>query len=179
MRRLLLLLLLSAALTCVADQVPFAIVYGPTAAFNIAAPDGWVIDNSAGAQQGLHCVLFRKGQTWQKAEPFMYAKVPNTSEEDAESFAKTAIAEMKKQRGEYQVKRVGTGTTKRGEKYFINEYSPAEKYPRIERVAYGQLPNAIAYVVYSADGEAMLRKHEGALKQLLDSFSAMTREQKE
>ena len=55
----------------------------------------------------------------------------------------------------------------------------SEKYPRIERVAYVQLPNAIAYVVYSADAEAVFRKHEGALKELLDSFSAMTRKPKE
>jgi hypothetical protein len=44
-----------------AEQVPFAIVYGPKAAFNIAAPDGWVIDNTAGAENGLPCVLYRKG----------------------------------------------------------------------------------------------------------------------
>ena len=179
MRHLLFSLLMTATATCVADQVPFAIVYGPKAAFNIAAPDGWVIDNGAGAQQGFPCVLFRKGQTWQTAEPFMYAKVASTSVEDAESFAKTAITEMKKERGDYEVKRVGSGKTKGGEEYFINEYSPGEKYPRIERVAYVQLPNAIAYVVYSAADKAMFRKHEGALKQLLGSFSGMTREQKE
>jgi len=33
------------------------IVYGPKAAFNIAAPGGWVLDNQAGVEQGLPCVL--------------------------------------------------------------------------------------------------------------------------
>ena len=174
MRHLLFALLLGATVTCVADQEPFAIVYGPKGAFNIAAPDGWVIDNSAGAGQGLPCVLFRKGQTWQTAEPMMYARIASTSVEDAKSFAKTAIAEMKKERGEYEVTRVGSGKTKGGEEYFINEYSPAENYPRSERVAYVQLPNAVAYIVYSAETKAALRKHQAALKQLLESFSAMT-----
>ena len=36
----------------------------------------------------------------------MYAKIANTSHEDAEAFAKTAIEEMKKERGDYEVKRV-------------------------------------------------------------------------
>ena len=175
MRLLLFSLVLgTAALTCVADQVPFAIVHGPKAAFNIAAPEGWLIDNSAGAENGLPCVLFRKGQSWETADPLMYAKIAHTSNEDAKAFAKTAITEMKKQRGNYGVKRVESGKTKGGESYFINEYSPTKTYPRTERVAYVQLPKAVAFIVYSADSKPVFRKHQTALKQLLESFMAMT-----
>lgn len=154
-----------------ADQVPFAIVHGPKAAFNISAPDGWVIDNSAGEEHGLPCVLYRKGQTWDSADPLMYTKIASTQYEDAEAFAKTAIAEMKKERGEYKTKRVEEGKTKDGRVYFINEYSPNKSYPRFERVAYVQLPKAIAYVVYSADSAAAFRKHQAALKQLVESLT--------
>src|SRR4051812_12063205 len=125
-------ILFATILNSSADQVPFAIVYGPKAAFNIVAPGGWVIDNSAGAEQGLPCVLFRKGDTWENAEPLMYAKIASTSVEEAESFVKTAIVEMKKERGEYQVKRVESGKTKDGQAWFINEYSPSAKYSRLE-----------------------------------------------
>jgi hypothetical protein len=41
-------------------------------------------------------------------------------------------------------------------------------------VAYVQLPNAVAFIVYSADSKAVFRKHQTALKQLLESFTAMT-----
>jgi hypothetical protein len=167
------LILLTLLRDAFADQVPFAIVYGPKGAFNIAAPAGWVIDNTAGESNGLLCVLYRKGQTWQKAEPLMYAKVANTSHEDAEAFAKTAIEEMKKERGDYEVKRVATGKTKGGRSYFINPYSPSENYPRIERVAYVHMPKAVAYVVFSCDGEKALRKHERALTEVLESLMAM------
>src|SRR3954468_7400719 len=102
-------ILLTLQLDALADQVPFAIVYGPKGAFNIAAPAGWAIDNTAGESNGPPCVLFRKGQTWRKAEPLMYAKIASTSHEDAEAFARTAIEEMKKERGDYEVKRVATG----------------------------------------------------------------------
>jgi hypothetical protein len=156
-----------------ADQTPFGIVHGPKAAFNIAAPAGWVIDNTAGADDGLPCVLFRKGSSWEKANPLMYTKIAGTSFEDAEAFAQRAIEEMKKERGEYQTKRVESGKTKSGQSYFINEYSPNEKYPRFERVAYVQLPKAVAFVVYSADGEKAFRKHQPALKELLASFTYM------
>ena len=173
MRLLVLSILLSLTAAARGDQVPFAIVHGPKGAFNIAAPDGWVIDNSAGADNGLPCVLYRKGQTWDTADPLMYAKIATTSAEDAEAFAKQAISEMKKQRGEYATKRVASGKTKGGQTYFINEYSPNEEYPRSERVAYVQMPKAVAFIVFSADSVAALRKHSAALQQLLDSFTAL------
>ncbi len=156
-----------------ADQVPFAIVHGPKAAFNIAAPKGWVIDNSAGAENGLPCVLYLKGASWENAEPLMYTKIASTTFEEAESFAKTAIEEMKKERGEYRTKRVESGKTKDGRTYFVNEYWPNKTYPRIERVAYIQLPAAVAYVVYSAESENTFRKNLPALKQLLASFTCL------
>ena len=34
------------------------IVYGPKAAFNISAPEGWVLDNESGRDQGMPCVLY-------------------------------------------------------------------------------------------------------------------------
>ena len=156
-----------------ADQVPFAIVHGPKGAFSITAPAGWVIDNTAGASDGLPCVLFPKGQTWENADPLMYAKIASTSDEEAEAFAKTAIAEMKKDRGEYEVKRLTTGKTKGGQPYFINQYSPTENYPRTERVAYVQMPKAVAYIVFSCDSEKVFRKHQRALTEVVETLMAM------
>ncbi|MDQ3119113.1 MAG: hypothetical protein M3Q89_06025 [Verrucomicrobiota bacterium] len=178
--QLLTVLIISAcAIRARADQVPFAIVHGPKAAFNIAAPEGWVIDNTAGEESGLPCVLYRKGATWETADPLMYAKIASTSYENAEAFAKTAIEEMTKQRGQYKTKRVESGQTKGGQTWFVNEYSPNKTYPRLERVAYIQLPKAVAYIVYSADSEAVFRKHRPALKQLLESFSYLEPRQSE
>jgi hypothetical protein len=82
-----------------AETFPFGIVYGPKAAFQITAPAGWVIDNKAGADDGLPCVLYLKGATWQTAEPLMYGKIASTEYDDHEAFAAKAIAEMKKERG--------------------------------------------------------------------------------
>ncbi|HKG98920.1 MAG TPA: hypothetical protein VKA97_13950, partial [Pyrinomonadaceae bacterium] len=117
--------------------------------------------------------------TWDNADSLMYAKIASTSVENAESFAKTAIAEMKKERGDYKTKRIESGKTKDGRAYFVNEYSPNERYPRLERVVYIQLPQAVAYVVYSADSEAAFRKHQSALQHLLESFTYLEVKQEE
>ena len=154
-----------------AEPSAFGIVHGPKAAFNIAAPEGWVIDNRAGAEEGVPCVLYLTGATWATADPLMYTKIASTAVENAEAFAKKAIEEMKKQRGDYQTKRIASGKTRDGHVYFVNEYSPSKSYPRFECVAYVQLPKAVAYVVYSGDDETLFRKHQSAVQKLLKSFT--------
>ncbi len=82
------------------------IVYGPKAAFNIAAPEGWVLDNQAGVEQGLPCVLYPKGSSWADAKTIMYAKIASTQFEDVNAFVATAIKEMAKTHGKPKEKRM-------------------------------------------------------------------------
>jgi hypothetical protein len=156
-----------------AETFPFGIVYGPKAAFQISAPTGWVIDNKAGAEDGLPCVLYLKGATWQTAEPLMYAKIASPEYHEHAAFAAKAIAEMKKGRGDFKIKRVASGKTKDDEPFFINDYAPTKNYSRHERVAYVQLNGAVAYVVFSADENANFTKHAGALEAAVKSIRAM------
>src|SRR5215212_8811361 len=75
------------------------IVYGPKGAFTISAPEGWVLDNESGVQQGLPCVLYPKGESWAEARTVMYAKIASTQYEDAQKFAAVAIKQMESKHG--------------------------------------------------------------------------------
>ena len=145
------LLLLTAGREALAQPSAGGIVYGPKGAFNLTAPKGWKLDPTAGSGQGLPCVLYPDGATWENADPLMYAKIASTKYENADAFAKEAIEDMKKNRPGFKMERVASGKTAGGEAYFINEYSPTKEYKRFERVAYIQLPKAVAYIVFSAD----------------------------
>src|SRR5205809_5067246 len=125
------------------------IVYGPKAAFNISAPEGWVLDNESGAEQGLPCVLYPKGESWADARTVIYAKIANTQYEDAEKFVAAAIKDMEKTHGKPKEK-IASGKTRDGHGYFINEYPATNTYSQWERVGYVQLPRAVAYVVLSS-----------------------------
>src|SRR5437773_8064225 len=81
------------------EKYPAGIVYGPKAAFSIAAREGWVLDNTSGAEQGLPCVLYRKGSSWEDAKTIMYAKIAGTQFEDVNAFVAMAIKEMQKTHG--------------------------------------------------------------------------------
>jgi hypothetical protein len=167
------LVLLATSVPAIAQPSAGGIVYGPKGAFNISAPKGWKLDPTAGAGQGLPCVLYPDGTTWETAEPLMYAKIASTSYEDYEAFAKDAIDDMKKTRPGFKMKRIASGKTAGGELYFINEYSPTETYKRFERVAYVQLPKAVAYIVFSADDRSAFEKHRPALEEAVKSVHSM------
>ena len=160
-------------LPAVAQPSAGGIVYGPKGAFNISAPKGWKLDPTAGSDQGLPCVLYPDGATWETADPLMYAKIASTIYEDYEAFAADAIKDMKKNRPGFTMKRIASGKTAGGQAYFINEYSPTETYKRFERVAYVQLPKAVAYIVFSADKKSAFQKQQGALEEAVKSLRSM------
>jgi hypothetical protein len=145
------------------------IVYGPKAAFNISAPEGWVLDNESGAEQGLPCVLYPKGETWADARTVIYAKIASTEYENAEKFVAVAIKEMKAKHGMPKEK-VATGKTKSGHNYFVNEYPATKTYSQWERVGYVQLPKAVAYIVLSSRDQKSYRQDSGALEKVLKSL---------
>src|SRR5947207_13704917 len=146
------------------------IVYGPKGAFNISAPEGWVLDNESGAEQGLPCVLYPKGESWADARTVIYAKIASTQYEDAEKFVAAAIKDMEKTHGKPKEK-IASGKTGDGQSFFINEYPATKTYSQWERVAYIQLPKAVAYVVLSSRDEASYRKDASALREVLKTFA--------
>jgi hypothetical protein len=103
------------------------IVYGPKAAFDIRAPEGWVLDNESGKNQDLPCVLYPKGESWADAKTIMYAKIASTEFEDVNEFVATAIKGMEKVHGKPKEK-IASGKTADGRDYFINEYPATKTY---------------------------------------------------
>jgi tetratricopeptide (TPR) repeat protein len=163
---------LGAFCPCVSAQENYrgGIVYGPKAAFNIAAPEGWVLDNQSGVSQGLPCVLYPKSESWSDARTVMYAKIAGTQFENVNAFVAMAIKDMEKTHGKPKEK-IASGKTADGHDYFINEYPATKTYSQWERVAYVQLPHAVAYIVLSSRDHASYQKDSGALQQVLKTFA--------
>lgn len=164
------LAMLVAAAVPAQNKYPGGIVYGPKAAFNIAAPEGWVLDNESGVNQGQPCVLYPKGESWADSRTVMYAKIASTQYEDAEKFAAVAIKQMESKHGKPKEK-IDKGKTGNGQAFFINEYPATKMYSQWERVAYVQLPKAVAYIVLSSRDEATYRKDAPALREVLKTFA--------
>src|SRR6266581_119546 len=163
------------ALAAVCSPVPAqetsggGIVNGPKAGFNIAAPDGWVLDTESGKHQDLPCVLYPKGSSWADAKTVMYAKVASPQWEGVNAFVAWAIQGMKEKRGTPKEK-IASGKTKDGHDYFINEYPATKNYSQWERVGYVQLPQGVGYIVLSSRDKSSYQKDSGALEKVLQSL---------
>src|SRR5436190_5052856 len=145
------------------------IVNGPKAGFNIAAPDGWVLDTESGKHQDLPCVLYPKGSSWADAKTVMYAKVASPQWEGVNAFVAWAIQGMKAQHGTPKEK-IASGKTKDGHDYFINEYPATKTYSQWERVGYVQLPQGVAYIVLTSRDKASYQKDSGQLDKVLKTL---------
>jgi tetratricopeptide (TPR) repeat protein len=144
-------------------------VYGPKAGFNISAPEGWVVDNEAGKEQGMPCVLYPKGSSWRDAKTVMYANIAGTEFEGVNVFVAMAIKEMEKIHGRPKEK-IASGKTKDGHDYFINEYPATKTYSQWERVGYVQLPRGVAYIVLTSRDKASYQKDSDKLEKVLKTL---------
>src|SRR6266536_2322771 len=81
------------------EKIPAGVVHGPKAGFKISAPEGWVVDNEAGVNQDMPCVLYPKGSSWSDAKTVMYAKVASPQWEGVNAFVAWAIQGMKAKHG--------------------------------------------------------------------------------
>src|SRR5881296_1537781 len=151
------------------EKIPAGVVHGPKAGFKISAPEGWVVDNEAGVNQDLPCVLYPKGSSWADAKTVMYAKVASPQWEGVNAFVAWAIQGMKEKRGTPKEK-IASGKTKDGHDYFINEYPATKNYSQWERVGYVQLPQAVAYIVLTSRDQASYQRDSGVLEKALKTL---------
>jgi len=151
------------------ETSPGGIVYGPKAGFNITAPEGWVVDNESGKEQGMPCVLYPKGSSWSDAKTVMYANMAGAEFEGVNAFVEMAIKEMKAKHGTPKEK-IASGKTKDGHDYFINEYPATKNYSQWERVGYVQLPQGVAFIVLTSRDKASYQKDSGELEKVLKTL---------
>src|SRR5262245_38496168 len=151
------------------EQYRGGMVHGPKAGFDIAAPEGWVLDTEAGKGQGFQCVLYPKGSSWSDAKTAMYANVATPQWEGVNAFVAMAIKEMKAKHGTPKEK-IASGKTRDGREYFINEYPATKTYSQWERVGYVQLPQGVGFIVLTSRDKASYQKDSGALQKVLQTL---------
>jgi tetratricopeptide (TPR) repeat protein len=151
------------------ETFPSGIVHGPKAGFNISPPEGWVLDTESGKGQDMPCVLYPKDSSWADAKTAMYANIAGSEWEGVNAFVEWAIEGMKAKHGTPKQK-IASGKTKDGHDYFINEYPATKTYSQWVRVGYVQLPQGVAFIVFTSRDKASYQKESGALEKVLKSL---------
>ena len=82
------------------DNMNTGIIYGDDHVYSLTAPEGWVLDNSSGVEQGLYAVFYKIGDSWDKAETVMYtntASLKDKAHKTLEQLIKYDLDNFKKE----------------------------------------------------------------------------------
>ncbi len=129
-----------------------AIAYGSEAAVLVSSPDGWVIDNVSGVNQGLHCVMYPEGSSWEKGNEVMYINISLCQPgETIEESVAGDVARFKKNYPEAIINELEPVVTVSGEKVLLRTFNGGG-YENYEAVGYTRFKNSlICYVLTSRD----------------------------
>jgi hypothetical protein len=130
-------------------------------------PKNWILDNQSGVSQGLHCVFYLKGFTWENSPVIMYAQIHSG---DLKSFLDFALKEYKNDDPKFQHKFFKS--RKAQQKYDCEEYDNyIGTYGSYERVAYIEVDSTVCYVVFSSRTKTNFDKYAKVIDEVVDSFT--------
>jgi hypothetical protein len=120
------------------DDIKTGIIYGNNHAFSLTAPDGWILDNKSGVNQGLYAVFYKKGQSWKNAETVMYANtasLENPPHSTLDELIKYDTDNFKKQYQDLDI-RDGNNIELSNNKTAKIRYLSGKSYGNFEAIAY-------------------------------------------
>jgi hypothetical protein len=150
------------------------IVYGKDHAFAIAAPDGWVLDNRAEQNNGLHAVFYPVGSSWAKSAIVMYANTASKShgQETVDDLIAYDTGQFKTKSPKLSVVELKSIETKNG-KAKVLKFS-GDQFRNTEAVAYIDSPKAVVMLVLTSRDNAGFEKTYPAFVALVKSYGFLT-----
>jgi len=146
-------------------------LFGENFVYQLAAPSGWVLDNTSGARSGLHAVFYPAGGSWEESPAVMYT---NTSRLDGSPSLDTYIDQYLKEFGQrngpgLQVRRATSIKTADGKWARVVQLT-GDRWSNLESVAFildGQL---IVFVVLTSRTQNDYRQSLSSFTQLVASY---------
>jgi hypothetical protein len=149
-------------------------VYGKDHAFAITAPDGWVLDNRAEQNNGLHAVFYPVGSSWAKSAIVMYANSASKSQgqETVDELIAYDTGQFKTKSPKLSVVELKPIETKNG-KAKVLKFS-GDQFRNTEAVAYIDSPKAVVMLVLTSRDNAGFETTYPAFVALVKSYSFFT-----
>lgn len=157
--------------TANSEDLSSGIVYGKDHAFIVKAPKGWVLDNEAGAPQGLHAVFYPQGGSWESSPAIMYANTSHKEQTEAKSlaeFIEQDLKNFKEHSPDTKMESMEQLTTKSG-KALVRKFS-GDSWNNVEEIAYIEESKVFVLLVLSSRTKDDFKKFAPAFKQLVESY---------
>ena len=150
------------------------IVYGKDHAFAISAPDGWVLDNRAEQNNGLHAVFYPVGSSWAESKVVMYANAASKGEgqETVDELIAYDTDQFRAKSPKLAVVALESIQTKDG-KAKVRKFS-GDQFKNTEAVAYIDSPKAVVMLVLTSRDDLGFEKTYLAFVTLVKSYKFFT-----
>jgi hypothetical protein len=156
------------------------IVYGKNYAFLLCSPEGWVLDNSSGVDQGLNAVFYPSGSSWKSSKVVMYANWADKNErvKDIDGLVRLNLFNFKSS-GSRNIRAQlhDIIKTANGEECQIWQYS-GDKWGNYEWVGYFEEKRGIAIIVLSTKDIQAFKMGKEAFYKLIESYSSLSEDPK-
>lgn len=180
LRRLLstasLLMMTAAPLLCQTGML-----FGDDHAFTLTAPEGWVLDNKSGMNQGLHMVFYPQGGTLQNSPVFAYGRSAaleagiGTIEDLVTSIIRQFKADGSVNITARKEKTLPLTEGKTAEVYFYR----GDRWGNYEAAGYILERKTINFLVFSGRGEKAFIDNIGKFYEILSSYKNLYQEDSE
>lgn len=148
------------------------IIYGTNHAFTLTAPKGWVLDNEAGADDGIYAVFYREGESWKDGTAVMYANTSAKEDHSMEEWIDEDIRDFNTDYPDLIVKE-GNDIIFGKVKALVRYYS-SKAYGQNEAVAYINAGKTGVLIVLTSRNKLAFDKALGDFEKLVRSYQFMT-----
>ena len=148
------------------------IAHGKDHAYFLTAPDGWVLDTSCGAEQGLYCCFYPKGSNW-NGPVVMYSNAAAKESLTLEQAIEKDVETFREKSPKVKVDDAGTLTTSDGKKALVRNFT-GDKWANHEAVGYVGEDKVVVNIVLTARKKDDYKGALPAFHKLVESYKFIT-----
>ena len=161
---------------CGQQDMKTGIIYGKDFAYSLTAPNGWILDNKSGVNQGLDAVFYRKGESWDRAETVMYTNTASLEDKANKSLDKLIKYDLDDFKRNYSDIIIVDGKDILIGKNVIAKikYLSGKSYKNFEAIAYIDAGKTGVMIVISSRTKKGFNNSLIAFEELVKSYFFMT-----
>ena len=150
------------------------IIYGRNYSFTLAAPDGWVLDNTTEGKTGLCAVFYPVNSSWKSSRTVMYANtaLKGEGQQTREELIAFDTQQFRAKAPKLSVTELPALATRNG-KSVVKKFA-GDQFNNFEAVAYIDAPKVIVMLVLTSRDEAGFLGAYPAFEKLVGSYQFLT-----
>lgn len=161
------------------DNPKCGMIYGESHAFMVCAPDGWILDNSIGNQDGIFAVFYPDGSSWYSAKESGTVMYVNTYGKPDDQYTVAKAIEFDAE-DTIKSEKSPVVVVKKGEPIKLDDlFVPVQLFApggfnRYEAVAYIDSPKIIITIAMTSKNEDAFKRDYPLFVQLVQSYKFLT-----